>query len=129
MIAAHHVGKLGKSTLLLSLLIVQVACYHGPQTGGPQASVDLPHFDRVHLLEETLEASANVGIGDMNGDGQLDIVLAKGRHSPLVNRILFGDGRGGFPSLGLAVIDVRTSDCMRCSTCVGRIRFSARAEN
>jgi len=57
----------------------------------------LPRFTRVVLLEETSETSANVSIGDLNGDGNLDIVLAKGRHWPLVDRVLLGDGRGGFP--------------------------------
>jgi VCBS repeat protein len=58
----------------------------------------LPRFDRVVLLETTSETSANVHIGDVNGDGHLDIVLAKGRHWGLVDRVLIGDGRGGFPS-------------------------------
>ena len=64
------------------------------QTGPPA----LPHFDRVVLLEPTSETSANIHIGDVNGDGNLDVVLAKGRHWPLVDRVLLGDGRGGFPS-------------------------------
>lgn len=58
----------------------------------------LPRFDRVVLLETTSETSANVHIGDVNGDGHLDVVLAKGRHWGLVDRVLLGDGRGGFPS-------------------------------
>lgn len=58
----------------------------------------LPRFDRVLLLETTSETSANVHIGDVNGDGHLDIVLAKGRHWGLVDRILLGDGRGAFPT-------------------------------
>src|SRR5437870_9002292 len=56
-----------------------------------------PHFDRVLLLEQISEESANVSIGDLNGDCNLDIVLAKGRHTPLVNRVLFNDGHGRFP--------------------------------
>lgn len=58
----------------------------------------LPRFDRVMLLETTSETSANVDIGDVNGDGHLDVVLAKGRHWGLVDRVLLGDGKGGFPS-------------------------------
>jgi hypothetical protein len=57
-----------------------------------------PRFDRVLLLETTSETSANVGIGDLNGDGNLDILLVKGRHWPLRSRVLFGDGRGRFPT-------------------------------
>lgn len=56
----------------------------------------LPTFDRVLLLETTSETSANASIGDVNGDGKPDIVLAKGRHWPLVDRVLLGDGKGGF---------------------------------
>lgn len=55
----------------------------------------LPRYDRVLLLETTSETSANVSFGDLNGDGNLDIVLAKGRHWPLVDRVLIGDGKGG----------------------------------
>ena len=55
----------------------------------------LPSFDRHLQLEATSDTSANVSFGDVDGDGKLDIVLAKGRHWPLVDRILLGDGRGG----------------------------------
>lgn len=58
--------------------------------------VALPSFNRVVLLEETATTSANASIGDLNGDGNLDIVLIKGRHWPAANRILFGDGYGNF---------------------------------
>lgn len=56
---------------------------------------DLPRFDRELLLEKEAATSANVSIGDVDGDGRLDIVLAKGRHWPLVDRVLIGDGKGG----------------------------------
>jgi hypothetical protein len=60
-----------------------------------QRARHFPRFDRRLLLEATSETSANVSIGDVDGDGNLDIVLAKGRHWPLVNRVLLGDGHGG----------------------------------
>lgn len=66
-----------------------------PQPAAPRA---LPHYERAVLLETTSETSANASIGDVNGDGHADVVLAKGRHWPLVDRVLIGDGRGGFPT-------------------------------
>ncbi len=56
---------------------------------------ELPRYDRTLLLETSSETSANASFGDLDGDGHLDIVLAKGRHWPLVSRVLLGDGRGG----------------------------------
>jgi hypothetical protein len=47
-------------------------------------------------LEAVSETSANASIGDLNGDGRLDIVLAKGRHWEVPSRIFFGDGKGNF---------------------------------
>ena len=58
--------------------------------------LDLPQYDQVVKLETTSETSANVEFGDLNADGNLDIILAKGRHWPLINRVLLGDGKGGF---------------------------------
>src|SRR5262245_21930747 len=55
-------------------------------------------FTRVLLLEQTSETSANVSIGDLNGDGFPDLVLAKGRHWPLIDRVLLNDGHGRFPN-------------------------------
>ncbi len=56
-------------------------------------------FTRTLLLEEKAETSANVSIGDLDGDRIPDIVLAKGRHWPLVDRVLINDGRGRFPAV------------------------------
>ena len=61
-----------------------------------QSTDTFPSFDRALLLEQTSETSANVSIGDVDGDGKLDIVLVKGRHWPLVDRVLIGDGAGRF---------------------------------
>ena len=58
--------------------------------------VTLQEFAAASNLEATSEESANVSIGDLDGDGDLDLVLAKGRHSPLVNQVLINDGRAGF---------------------------------
>lgn len=47
-------------------------------------------------LETVSETSSNASIGDLNGDGNLDIVLVKGRHWQVRSLIFFGDGKGHF---------------------------------
>ncbi|MDX2150041.1 MAG: VCBS repeat-containing protein [Bryobacteraceae bacterium] len=65
-------------------------------------------FERVQLLETTSEDSAGVSLGDLNGDGRLDIVLAKGRHKPLHDRVLLNDGKGGYIASNLGPNPDRT---------------------
>ncbi|HLK27867.1 MAG TPA: VCBS repeat-containing protein, partial [Puia sp.] len=56
---------------------------------------DFPNFDHSLPLETNSDTTANVSFGDFDGDGHLDILLVKGRHWPIVDRVLLGDGRGG----------------------------------
>ena len=56
---------------------------------------DFPGFDQYLLLEATSDTTANVSFGDFDGDGHLDILLVKGRHWPIIDRIVLGDGLGG----------------------------------
>jgi hypothetical protein len=69
---------------------------------------ELRSFDRVLLLESTSETSASVSIGDVDANGTLDVVLAKGRHWPLNNLILRNDGKGHFTTENLADAPDRT---------------------
>ena len=68
----------------------------------------LRSFDRVLLLESTSETSASVSIGDVDANGTLDVVLAKGRHWPLNNLVLRNDGKGHFTTENLADAPDRT---------------------
>src|SRR5262245_61263484 len=65
-------------------------------------------FTTVIRLETTSETSANVSMGDLDGDGDLDLVLAKGRHDPLIDRVLLNDGHGGFVASNLGPTADRT---------------------
>jgi FG-GAP-like repeat len=58
--------------------------------------LELRSFERMQLLEPTSETSASVSLGDIDRDGDLDIILAKGRHWPLRNLTLRNDGRANF---------------------------------
>jgi hypothetical protein len=74
----------------------------------PASAPVLRSFDRVLLLEEKAETSAGVSVGDVNGDGLPDIVLGKGRHWPLFNRVLLNNGRGGVIASNLGTAPDRT---------------------
>ncbi len=82
------------------LLLLFTAC--------PAWSADARTFERVQLLEEKGETSAGVSLGDIDRDGDLDIVLAKGRHWPLDNLILRNDGKGNFTTGKLPAAADRT---------------------
>ncbi len=53
------------------------------------------YFDDSLQLEAKSDTTANISFGDFDGDGHLDILLVKGRHWPIVDRVLLGDGKGG----------------------------------
>src|SRR5258705_6485748 len=73
-----------------------------------QGTLPLRHFSPATNLEETSEDSANVSAGDLDGDGDIDLVLAKGRHTPLLDRVLLNDGRGKFVASDLGPTPDRT---------------------
>ena len=47
-------------------------------------------------------------MGDLDGDGDLDLVLAKGRHTPLLDRVLLNDGKSAFVASDLGPTADRT---------------------
>jgi hypothetical protein len=80
------------------LCVFMIAPFGAVSLNGRRASVaaaSRPTYSRHVLLETTSETSANVSFGDVDRDGNLDVVLAKGRHWPLKDKVLLGDGHGG----------------------------------
>lgn len=75
--------------------------------GGQRAAAPRS-FTTVVKLETTSEDSANVSMADLDGDGDLDLVLAKGRHTPLLDRVLLNDGKGAFVASDLGPTADRT---------------------
>jgi hypothetical protein len=77
-------------SLSMIVLILGIVAMGGQRITTPRS------FNTVVNLETTSEDSANVSMGDLDGDGDLDLVLAKGRHTPLLDRVLLNDGKGRF---------------------------------
>jgi hypothetical protein len=87
------------NTLLFATALVASAL----QPAAPPRS-----FNAVINLETTSEDSANVSMGDLDADGDLDLVLAKGRHQPLMDRVLLNNGKGQFTASDLGPTADRT---------------------
>ncbi|PSL29014.1 FG-GAP repeat domain-containing protein [Chitinophaga ginsengisoli] len=72
-----------------------LAQHHSNTSNHKQEKTTIPDFNHALLLETRLDTTANVSVGDLDGDGHLDILLVKGRHWPIADRVLLGDGAGG----------------------------------
>ena len=79
---------------LAALFLFSSSCSSNSTPGSQQAGT-LSFHDAIYL-ETTSETSANASLGDLDGDGDFDIVLAKGRHWPLLDIVLLNDGNGSF---------------------------------
>ena len=54
-------------------------------------------FDfKMNLLGGAKEKTASLSSGDIDNDGDIDIIVANGRHWPGQNKILINNGIGGF---------------------------------
>ena len=54
------------------------------------------HYEPGGSLGEHEERTASVALGDVDGDGDIDVVLANGRHWAEQNRLLLNNGDGEF---------------------------------
>ncbi|WP_157966012.1 FG-GAP repeat domain-containing protein [Cognataquiflexum aquatile] len=59
-----------------------------------QHHIKFPDYTKSLLLESKVDTTANVNFADFDGDGHLDILLVKGRHWPIIDKVLLGNGRG-----------------------------------
>ena len=83
--------KVLESAALVTLSALLIGCAASlPQQGASRS------FDRSIALEDSAATSASISIGDVNSDGHEDILLVKGRHWPLEDRVLLGNGNGTF---------------------------------
>ncbi len=67
-----------------------------PVTVDPLAAQQERTFRPLRSLGGGSELTASMSLGDVNGDGALDVVVANGRHWPGQNRVYLNDGRAGF---------------------------------
>jgi hypothetical protein len=106
----HQMSSLSPPCCLLAACIVPVLLFSAAADPAAHASQQAPFrtFARILLLEDKGETSAGVNVGDLNNDGLLDIVLGKGRHWPLHNRILLNDGKGRFSASNIGTSPDRT---------------------
>lgn len=88
------------ASVLVGFIVFRVPALAKPSTqskGDSFKAGGLRSFEIVPL-ETVSETSSNASIGDLNGDGHLDIVLVKGRHWQVTSKVFFGDGKGHFTS-------------------------------
>ena len=89
-------SRLPAAWLITSLLLPVVLAAQDSSSGKPRG---LPQYTRTLLLNSAPDTSANVSIGDLNGDGKLDILLVNGRHWGARSMVMLGDGQGHFPTV------------------------------
>ena len=80
----------------LGLCLAIATLFAPPFTGSPLAAQEDRTLRPLRSLGAGSELTASISLGDVNGDGALDVVVANGRHWPGQNRIYLNDGRAAF---------------------------------
>ena len=77
------------------LSLLTAAILASPFAGTPLVAQERT-FRPLRSLGGGSELTASVSLGDVNGDGALDVVVANGRHWPEQNRVYLNDGDAAF---------------------------------
>ena len=71
------------------LILLITPCFvHGQEVNFRESS--------RYIFGTHIERSASISLGDIDDDGDVDAVIANGRHWPGQNRIFINNGRGVF---------------------------------
>ena len=87
----RHMMPRRSAALLAACVFAAVPCTARGVSGQQERT-----FRPLGPLGPENRLTASVHLGDVDGDGSLDIVVANGRHWPEQNRIFLNDGRAGF---------------------------------
>lgn len=68
-----------------------------------------PYIRRLGSLGKAMERTASMATGDLDSDGDLDFVVANGRHWAEQNRVFLNDGAGSFADQQVLSADQSTS--------------------
>ena len=87
-------GASGRSNPGLAILVLFVVAFLS-QMGNAQSNPD-DWVQEVATIGRQKEKTASISFGDIDGDGDEDLVVANGRHWPGQNRVFINDGNGKF---------------------------------
>lgn len=96
------IGK-GRLCVKRALVVAMAVVAAAPVASRQSPAVGTRDFSNSTVIDDSPGPGAFVGLGDLDQDGDLDLVLAKGRHVGGSSRLLINDGAGQFTSQAIGV--------------------------